>query len=89
MIQAAGGKHWKAVGLNKRTKAGEQFAGDPGRGRLVSGFQERGEGPEIMTLWRCWGGGQWKGNSTPTGGKSGLFLLLKNNSIFYIWSIAD
>lgn len=39
VIQAAGGKHWKAVGLTKGPKLGSSFAGDPGkRQELVLDF---------------------------------------------------
>ena len=85
MIQAAGSKHWKAVGLNKRNKVGEQFAVDPGKRGAGSGFlRRRGEGARNHEPVEVLGGGQWKGNSTPTGGKVWSFLFLKNNSLFYI-----
>ena len=84
MIQAAGSKHWKAVGLNKRNKVGEQFAVDSGKRGAGSGFlRRRGEEVRNHELVEVLGG-QWKGNSTPTGGKVWSFIFLKNSSLFYI-----
>ena len=76
MIQAAGSKHWKAVGLNKRNKVGEQFAVDPGKRGAGSGFlRRRGEGARNHEPVEVLGGGNGKATQPQQVAKSGVFFF--------------
>lgn len=89
MIQAAGGKHWKAVGLNKRKKAGEQFAVDPGKRGAGSGFlRRRGEGArnhDLVEVLR----GPMERQLNPNRWQGLDFSSFKKQLYILYWSIAD
>ena len=89
MIQAAGSKHWKAVGLNKRNKVGEQFAVDPGKRGAGSGFlRRRGEGARNHEPVEVLGGGAMERQLNPNRWQSLEFSFFKKQLFILYWSIA-